>query len=674
MSHIRGSNPGVGSLPRSPYLTRRDGGMYYFQFRLRRLPQQARGQLLRFSLGTRQYPDARRFARKYMVWVLELNDAEILSDRLQIFIKRLADFNCDDDAKGAARLEYRQSWETVVRPILDQMRLLGIRPEGFQKFAHLWAEFVQRNIKLEKQAKGLALDGAYAAGLSDAIRSTSEIRRQSYDMGVSDGFEAVARGADQKSWSQYDAVSPEAKLIETFRGQLVEPSWRPLPVEGNHDENSNAATPGLSVVNPENTPSAVQKTPIAPALAGGGESVSAKKMSDYLGDFLRAEEIRQGHRGAHSDVELYAQFLIDFLGDRHPNDYTKRDWDELSAAICNIPDRPGLPAEFKNPLISRYRFAESHGWAGLKRLSETTIKDRYFSALNRLFNYLIDGDVYTNNKKPKFKLVGNENLVPLPRDSFTDEEVIALISMALFTGCAENNTWETGTYYCQNHIYWAYLILILCGARPGEIGQILIENIVVYHGEIYFDLRLFNPEKGRVARKDTKQLKTENSGRMLLVPRLLVDLGLLERAAELHAVGHTRLFPEWKPYTKTTDVTKWGQPLIRDWQNRKKKEPCLQRKNISGYSGRHTFADDLDSKNISERDKKRLFGHSASVTQNYGNKGFFSAELAAKIQVESPLVQKMREILISAKKRADCGELTILKPWLKIKPPQSEQK
>src|SRR5690606_19328561 len=120
-----------------------------------------------------------------------------------------------------------------------------------------------------------------------------------------------------------------------------------------------------------------------------------------------------------------------------------------------------------------------------------------------------------------------------------------------FTGCeTEQRIWKPGPYFIQSHLYWAYAILVLHGLRLGEVGQIGIDDIKSQSGIHYFDLRRFDPEKGRVAIEDLKQLKTIGAERMVPIHPLMIELGLLKRAEELEESGCPVLFPEWQPYPK----------------------------------------------------------------------------------------------------------------------------
>ena len=73
----------------------------------------------------------------------------------------------------------------------------------------------------------------------------------------------------------------------------------------------------------------------------------------------------------------------------------------------------------------------------------------------------------------------------------------------------------------------------------------------------------------------------------------------------------------------------------------------------------------LDNADIAQRTRDRILGHASSVPGRYGRKGVQSPEQVAAINAaDPPVIQRMREILLPAKERADRGELIVLKPWL----------
>lgn len=67
----------------------------------------------------------------------------------------------------------------------------------------------------------------------------------------------------------------------------------------------------------------------------------------------------------------------------------------------------------------------------------------------------------------------------------------------------------------QSHIYWGFLICILTGMRPGEVGQLKCADIRTDGEFYYFDLRPFDARNGRVALKDLRNLKTNAAGRVI---------------------------------------------------------------------------------------------------------------------------------------------------------------
>jgi integrase len=132
--------------------------------------------------------------------------------------------------------------------------------------------------------------------------------------------------------------------------------------------------------------------------------------------------------------------------------------------------------------------------------------------------------------------------------------------------------WQPGGYFVQSHIYWGFLICVLTGMRPGEVGQLKCADIRTDGAFFYFDMRPFDARNGRVAVKDLRNLKTNAAGRVVPIHPLLIELGLLDRMQDLLDQKEEQLFPEWKAYTRKKDGTiRWSLPLSKAWQYVKKK-------------------------------------------------------------------------------------------------------
>ncbi|WP_454643832.1 hypothetical protein [Bradyrhizobium liaoningense] len=113
------------------------------------------------------------------------------------------------------------------------------------------------------------------------------------------------------------------------------------------------------------------------------------------------------------------------------------------------------------------------------------------------------------------------------------------------------------------NVYWGFLICILTGMRPGEVGQLKCADICTDGEFYYFDLRPFDARGGRVALQDLRNLKTNAAGRVIPIHPLLIELGLLERMQDLIDKGEERLFPEWDVYVRKDGSECWSQPLSR---------------------------------------------------------------------------------------------------------------
>ena len=102
-----------------------------------------------------------------------------------------------------------------------------------------------------------------------------------------------------------------------------------------------------------------------------------------------------------------------------------------------------------------------------------------------------------------------------------------------FTGCNGcNRLWRQGPYFYQNDLYWIFLILLLTGMRTGRPPQIKLADIVrveetLETGELlvvhFFDMRPYDPAKGRVALKTLEHLKRSDYSRVVPIHPLLID-------------------------------------------------------------------------------------------------------------------------------------------------------
>jgi hypothetical protein len=168
------------------------------------------------------------------------------------------------------------------------------------------------------------------------------------------------------------------------------------------------------------------------------------------------------------EAAAVVQFAIDLLDDPRMSDLTAEHWQRLDEALPDIPNRDNIPAKLSKTLFQRYKYAETHGWSELTRLTTTTIKSRYWGGLYKFIDWAIQKKMY-QGARPQFECIDPKNIAPLPRDAFDDSELLALLKFPLFTGCKNRlHVWQPGEYFVQSYIYWGFLICILTACGPAR--------------------------------------------------------------------------------------------------------------------------------------------------------------------------------------------------------------
>ena len=617
-------------MARPSYLARRGGGRYFLQIRLGKQAAKLFGlPLLRVSLRTGDFNEARRRLVDNFGWVNELISAPDLESLGTVIDSRLRRYVEQGTPTHERRLTERCGFEHEVRRFLTRAQERGfIYQIHFPKMPNAWVDFVDQNKAAESEIARLNV-------------------RRSYETGRSEAAEAIARNwtasppAGPVHPEKLDPVAMIHRLVQDAVAQQLNQIPRPQAVP---------LAPGSDEITPTHSAAAMASSP---------------HMSEVLAKFLAPVDRKRRHtvkgRGEAASV---IQFAIDLLEDPRMGEITADDWRDVDEALPDIPNRDKIPAKHSKTLYRRYRYAKTNGWSELVRVTTTTITSRYRAGLYKFVDFAIAEKLYLG-PRPTFVCIDPENLAPLPRDAFDDSELLILLKQPLFTGCKNKvHVWQPGGYYVQSHIFWGFLICILTGMRPGEVGQLKCADIRSDGEFYYFDLRPFDARNGRVALKDLRNLKTNAAGRVVPIHPLLVELGLLDRMQELIDKKEERLFPEWEMYERKKDGTiRWSQPLSKAWQYVKKKLG-LDRADLTLYSTRHLMADWLDNEAIAQRTRDRILGHASDVRGRYGRKGVLDPKVAAQIEaLEPPVVKRMREILLGAKNRADAGELIVLKTY-----------
>jgi len=618
-------------MARPSYLARRDGGRYFLQIRLGKAATALYGKpILRASLRTSNFSEARKRLVDNLGWATEVIAAPDLDTLGAVIHGRLKGYGSAGRPASERDLVERTAFEHHVRAYMARANERGYSfARRFDFFASDWIDFVNEN----KSAEGLL---------------TSIDRRNHYEQGRTDAMSATSRSLTTLPPPNFPAPVQSSSTIvlshelhqtidEIVRQQIAKVTSQILVAA--------PASPQSSVMDDG-------KPPVRP--------LREIRFSTALSEFLEPPASKKRKVKGRQEAKGIIQFAVDFFEDPLLNNITPQDWDRLDEALPDIPHPRNIPEKYCGSFYQRYQFALRDKWKTATRNSVTTIKRGYHLGLNKFIDWAIKEKLYLG-EKPKFECVDENNMAPMPRDAFDDNELIKLVSLPLFTGCKNaHHIWKQGTYFVQNYLYWGYLILILTGMRPGEVGQLKCTDIMTDGENYFFDLRPYNARNGRVALKDLRNLKTNAAGRVIPIHPLLIDLGLANRAVALLEAGEQRLFPDWKPYTRKDGTVRWGQPMTKSWQY-VKVVLDLTRADLTLYGTRHLMADWLDSEGIAQRTRDRILGHVGGVPGRYGRKGMQDQKQIAAIEALEPqVVKEMRKVLMAAKDSADRGGLIVI--------------
>ena len=158
---------------------------------------------------------------------------------------------------------------------------------------------------------------------------------------------------------------------------------------------------------------------------------TSRRMSDVVADFLKPLDRKRKHTAkGRGEAAPVIQFAVDLLGDPRMDELSEDKWKLLDEALPDIPNRDNIPRKFSETLFQRHKYAETTKWSKLERVTTTTIKSRYWAGLYKFVDFAI-AEKHYRGPRPKFVFIDPENLAPLPRDAFDDDELLTLLSLPL---------------------------------------------------------------------------------------------------------------------------------------------------------------------------------------------------------------------------------------------------
>ena len=248
----------------------------------------------------------------------------------------------------------------------------------------------------------------------------------------------------------------------------------------------------------------------------------------------------------------------------------------------------------------------------LKRaiLSDRTV-NRYLSSLSAFCSWAEANGYIASNPCTGMALPKERRAKTLP---FTGDQMNALFKSPLFAGAQSGTEWRLisrpGNVLIRDHRFWVPLIMMFSGARPGEIGQLAVNDIRQEHGHWIMHITT----EGDV-HSEGKSVKTGGSMRVVPLHPELLRLGFLKYYSERQQAGGMQLFPG----AKRNERGQMMADFSREFGKYLTRIGMKVGRGLSLYSFRHGAADALRRAGHLDNQFGFLLGHTeTSMTGKYG--------------------------------------------------------
>ncbi|WP_394704517.1 DUF6538 domain-containing protein [uncultured Cohaesibacter sp.] len=331
-------------------------------------------------------------------------------------------------------------------------------------------------------------------------------------------------------------------------------------------------------------------------------------LSDAVRDWAAEKAKTSWVAKTEREHRVWMQHFIETVGDRPLNEYTKADARSFKAVLMQTPANCNMHKQLQG-IKKLSEAAEKASKLGLPPMSERNV--------NKLLGFVgsfwawAEGqyDEVPANLFKGLKLKINKRARD-ERDPFTIDELNAIFSAPLYTGCESVRKWaKAGDLIPRDAgIFWVPLISLFSGARMGEIIQLRVEDVKEEGGILYLNVN---------ADEEDQHLKNLNSWRSIPVHPKLVEIGFRDLIKARRAAKVDRLFPDLK---KGKDGY-YSSPFSKHF-NRFLRSVGAKRDKTSFHSFRHNFEDACRDCGVTKELMDALQGHGESgMSARYG-KGF----------------------------------------------------
>lgn len=269
--------------------------------------------------------------------------------------------------------------------------------------------------------------------------------------------------------------------------------------------------------------------------------------------------------------------------------------------------RDGLITWRKKPPADA-KLADLIGAAPATRIGAKTAA-KYFQYVTAAFSHWVAEGYLDKSPVGRLSVAVPKSAKATARHPFTRDELKALFTSPIFTGCAGPlRRTVAGCQQIRDGWYWLLLIAPLSGMRITEIVQLATDDVDFDDSIPAFRIRA-DAERGQ-------SVKSDAGWRSVPIHRRLLELGFKEFviARQAHAANGTRLLHDVH-VSETGGAGGEASKLF----GRTLKRLDLKRSGLVFHSFRHAFIDQLREHGAPEYIIKQIVGHArVSVTDGYG--------------------------------------------------------
>lgn len=231
-----------------------------------------------------------------------------------------------------------------------------------------------------------------------------------------------------------------------------------------------------------------------------------------------------------------------------------------------------------------------------ERLLKAKTISEYRSACAQMLNFAVQMEYTAKNPFDQVKIRCAQ---PTPRQRWEPTQLRALFSSVNFTQHAYSNVDD----------YWIPLVLLHTGARPAEICQLRVSDVMTQDNIACLNIT----DEG-----EAQSIKNGNSRRLVPIHSRLIALGFLHYVELRRRQGHVQLFS----CTATGEFGEWTKNFECRFSRYLGKLGFVAGQRPTAYGFRHTVIDELQQRDTPEHAVADLAGHSkiGFTYRHYGKK------------------------------------------------------